>query len=794
MYEVWVASPAGARTAIIAADGLERPLFSRLTYTRTENQVTELTLTMPYRDGLVALFPLDARLEVYRDGILDGETQWFVRVPPKVFYDERGALLVEVKALCALYLLTGRIVAYPAGSSQAVKTGVADNLMKALVRENLGILAIADRNLSAYLDVQADAGQGASVYKTMPRRNVLLVCQELARASAQAGKPIFFDVVVNQTTGKLEFRTYLNRRGADHSVTAASPVVLSPEFGTLADSSRSFDHREEITVVYCAGQNTGADRVIVSVADDARRLATPFNRRELFVDARYLALTAQLATEADGALWRRRPVQQLSGTIQSTPDCQYRVHWGWGDLLAAEFNGEILAARVHTVTVDVADGVERVTAQLRADSTEADSAVRRIEGQLDSAAAEELPVFTATPTAGAAPLAGSDGRLALGWLPDSLALDSDLTWANLSGKPGVLTAALANQNANTVWAGPVSGAAAAPAFRTLTSVDVPPLDAAKITSGVFAPVRGGTGVANTGTLTVNAPTSIFNGGTIELEGSTLTVPDSGTAVVGSGIGERVAVWAGPNTLGSSNELRFSVSSGLYARATNAQNACRIESVNVVNPTDIYTLSTRFNNTGAPTTVRSNDFRLYNDATTGNIANLQGYYVEVNHRGSGTASNVGCITAWGNHTGGNVTSWKMIDLAQPGKSGTGTLGALYGIYLDNMTRGSVNYAIYTNSGPLRFGDYIDVAPITAPGAPSNHARVFTRNTAGVLELCARFPTGDMLLLARQGVTVPTYTVTNVTVDRAYDANATTLAEVAHVLGTLINDLKTRGVLV
>ncbi|NJO83940.1 MAG: hypothetical protein HC828_14905 [Blastochloris sp.] len=186
----------------------------------------------------------------------------------------------------------------------------------------------------------------------------------------------------------------------------------------------------------------------------------------------------------------------------------------------------------------------------------------------------------------------------LGWLPDSLALDSDLTWANLAGKPAPLTAALANQSANTVWAGPASGAAAAPAFRTLTSADVPPLDAGKITSGVFSPARGGTGVANTGTLTVNAPTAITGGGTIELEGATVTAVESGTLVLGAGSGGRVAFWLNESTVTSSNEFRFSVSSGLYARATNAQNACRIESVNTGNPTDIYTLSTRFNNTGA----------------------------------------------------------------------------------------------------------------------------------------------------------------------------------------------------
>lgn len=37
----------------------------------------------------------------------------------------------------------------------------------------------------------------------------------------------------------------------------------------------------------------------------------------------------------------------------------------------------------------------------------------------------------------------------------------------------------------------------------------------------------------------------------------------------------------------------------------------------------------------------------------------------------------------------------------------------------------------------------------------------------------------------------YTASNVTTDRAYDANATTLDEIADVLGTLIADLRTMG---
>ena len=42
--------------------------------------------------------------------------------------------------------------------------------------------------------------------------------------------------------------------------------------------------------------------------------------------------------------------------------------------------------------------------------------------------------------------------------------------------------------------------------------------------------------------------------------------------------------------------------------------------------------------------------------------------------------------------------------------------------------------------------------------------------------------------------PTYTITNLTTDKSYDANATSTDELADVLGTLIADLKSLGLIV
>jgi hypothetical protein len=69
------------------------------------------------------------------------------------------------------------------------------------------------------------------------------------------------------------------------------------------------------------------------------------------------------------------------------------------------------------------------------------------------------------------------------------------SWAN----PPDPTTSFSNQAMNTVFAGPASGANAAPGFRTLVANDIPSLDAAKIGSGTFASARLGSGSATSNT-------------------------------------------------------------------------------------------------------------------------------------------------------------------------------------------------------------------------------------------------------------------------------------------------------
>ena len=90
----------------------------------------------------------------------------------------------------------------------------------------------------------------------------------------------------------------------------------------------------------------------------------------------------------------------------------------------------------------------------------------------------------------------------------SLSLPSifNVTGSNVSSS-GTLTAALASQSPNTVFAAP-TGATGIPSFRTLESSDIPSFDASKIATGISSVSRGGTGL---GIIPANGQILVGNG-------------------------------------------------------------------------------------------------------------------------------------------------------------------------------------------------------------------------------------------------------------------------------------------
>lgn len=362
-HTVWFASPEGERLGI--ADD-----FIRLSYTLTQNTPGALTLVVPASSTAIlnGITRLDTRLYVWRDSRLEGETCWFVR-SARYFTDSDGRRFFEVSAVSALELLTRRIVPFADGTSQATKTNYADNMIKAVVRENLGSSAATARQVSG-LDVQSDHSFGPTLTQSFGYMHVLRVCQDIANAtkdSAASDEWTYFDIVVTSWEhGTLEFRTYVGSRGSNHGHNSEQPIVFSDGAGTLVEAEREYDHHDEITYAYGRRQGDDYGTFDGDGGDETRLASSSLNRRETFVDVPS-GFTTITVDELMPALAEGRPRLRFRANIQDLPGLRYGLQWNMGDIVSATFGGITNDYRIDSVTISVEDGRETIDAVLEAD-------------------------------------------------------------------------------------------------------------------------------------------------------------------------------------------------------------------------------------------------------------------------------------------------------------------------------------------------------------------------------------------------------------------------------------------
>jgi hypothetical protein len=127
------------------------------------------------------------------------------------------------------------------------------------------------------------------------------------------------------------------------------------------------------------------------------------------------------------------------------------------------------------------------------------------------------------------------------------------------------------------------------------------------------------------------------------------------------------------------------------------------------------------------------------------------------------------------------------------------GVIHGYYYNPTVTALSNgkhYAMVTSSGLHGFGTLAPTHQVEVYGTAANQDLFVVKENGGTKLFEAR-ESGGVNQLGFFGVTPAarpsTYTASNVTTDRSYDANATTLDEVADVLGTLISDLQSLGLI-
>lgn len=361
-YEIRLAKDDGTEIAV-----LEKARNFR--YGMVANAVGGCALVLPGDFDQRLLAP-DNRICIWRapdGGRLAEERQYFLRYLADVTAED-GQRQLLVQGLDANYLLDGPIVAYAAGTPYARKTDYADDLLKAIVRENRSSLATdTDRQLSStFFTVEADLSLGPTLTGvTFPHEKLLNVLQKVAKAAKEAGTAVYFDVVAVDGT-RFEFRTYAGQLGLDHTYPdGLNPVLMGAEYGSLSAASLVQDWTQERTVVYAGGRGDGLAREIVEVEDAGRSGRSLWGRREAWVDARNAIDTGDLTAKANARLEEGRPRIRFAGAVVDSPQARYGQHWRWGDLVTGVYQGQQYACLIGTVDVTVnKEGLETLDATL----------------------------------------------------------------------------------------------------------------------------------------------------------------------------------------------------------------------------------------------------------------------------------------------------------------------------------------------------------------------------------------------------------------------------------------------
>lgn len=140
-----------------------------------------------------------------------------------------------------------------------------------------------------------------------------------------------------------------------------------------------------------------------------------------------------------------------------------------------------------------------------------------------------------------------------------------------------------------------------------------------------------------------------------------------------------------------------------------------------------------------------------ETATNGTERLIGFDNQVFTYGGGTIGRMTAYQAYLDNGGGaNVTTGAILYAPTINDSG-GTFTNLYGLLLGNVVGGTVeNYAIKTGSGPIHFGDYMELAKVTAPGnSPANTGYLFLRdNGGGKMQIAAHFPSGAIQVIATE----------------------------------------------
>lgn len=344
--------------------------YASLEYSRSVNNVGVLTIVLSDSDIVSTInkwekFFVDGRIEVWRSvnggaQYLDGETCYFIRKLERDL-DEEGRQSFTITAEDTISIL-GRRTTLVDPKNVYVNITVAkaaDDAIKDLFENTLGTNAdtaygAAGFNLSAYFAQQPDLTLAQTITKTFAGRSVLQVMQEMARASADLGTYLAFDLVTDGIT--FTFNTYTGQRGHDRRASTGGALMIGPQMGNVLACHYEDDHTQEATYLVNGTQ---------AASSSEREGVGPFGRIMKVMSSSATGTTAQLLADAKAQLRFNRSKKVFTAKMIQTEGCLYGVHYGYGDYITVSAWGTQFDCHLDAVDIRIQDGEEQVNCIFR---------------------------------------------------------------------------------------------------------------------------------------------------------------------------------------------------------------------------------------------------------------------------------------------------------------------------------------------------------------------------------------------------------------------------------------------
>lgn len=385
-----------------------------------------------------SLFRMHTRMRLWRHDYAGvphnwGDTVWFLKKIDRARSEETYTL----SFVDAFAMLKGRLVAYTSEGTYADKTLEEfqidtydarlhlDNMMRAYVRENLGLLALDQRRIMPGLLVEDDKNLGPYGEKQAAWQELGSVLSDLARMSSAKGVDLYYDLIP-QEGGQFMFKVWTGLRGLDRGRSSPNPLLLTEESGLISDVHEIDDFTEVASYCYALGFDSGGSQVIRQAENTSLTTAEPFGRIEITANVNDADVDSVLDDAAIGALAGRRRKRQITAKIVENSSLSFETDVGYGDGLLVQVGTTEYECVLSTINVTWQEDEEQFDLQL----------LGEVFGEEQISAAPGLT--SPTPTTNALPLvnAGTDQTIDF---PDDANLAGAASDDGLPDPPGALT-------------------------------------------------------------------------------------------------------------------------------------------------------------------------------------------------------------------------------------------------------------------------------------------------------------------------------------------------------------------